>query len=50
MEAPIATPDMVQNVVDSAAVKFVPADSIDKTFSSSIGVSLVGSNSIAYNS
>lgn len=41
MEAPIATPDTIQDVVDKAAVKQIAADSIDKTFSDSIGMFLV---------
>jgi hypothetical protein len=40
MEAPVATPDTLQSVVDQAAVKPVAAESIDKTFSDSIGVFL----------
>jgi hypothetical protein len=38
MEAPIATPDTVQEIVDKSAVRQIAADSIDKTFSNSIGV------------
>lgn len=38
MEAPIATPDTIQDVVDKSAVKQIDAESIDKTFSDSIGV------------
>lgn len=38
MEAPIATPDSVQDIVNKAAVKPVAADAIDKTFSDSIGL------------
>lgn len=38
MEAPVATPDTVQDIVDKSAVKQIAADAIDKTFSDSIGV------------
>ena len=42
MEAPIANPDSIQDVVDKTAIKQIAADSIDKTFSDSIGMFSVG--------
>lgn len=41
MEAPIVSPETVQDVVDKTAVRPVAAESIDKTFNDSIGVFLL---------